>query len=515
MRKMQFLKPLSSLVLTTLVVFASAQKPGPTVSSESGALLAGAPQLITPAYMRMHHPEFLADLARRVSIGTAPKSSLINVAGANFTESLLSSNLRALPAPAKRGVIVSKVPELRAIYNFLGMPVAEQPGDYSPHSIEYDTMIPNEKETRSVNIMSRIDGTVAASITKFPGNFKILLMQSYNGLAPNQDGPLPVDLTSTNGTLAVTGGQNLSVVVQVGSATSGTFTADLHLVCNGNSVNAGQFWTLDIPLKIIVNDSFNYRAEYEGYNPQLLAFPGHNFSYQVKVTPINYKGPFNATLTTNAYGGLTAQPTTIHFGSNASVTATINCMCAAGSEIQDNVIMGTIIKSDNNESTLFWTQVDVVPFQMKVDYGTYSSNYNVSGYQSFGSVGSYQMTWSNATVLFDGTGNYQLLGTVTGTGGNGAESEPASAYTSLGWQPDFGVYMADYQGHFHGSYNQVSGNTHFIVSMWDDFVKGRIKSGIWFQPAHDTKYYNGNLPPIDKNGNFTAFEGVNIPIQHW
>ncbi len=89
------------------------------------------------------------------------------------------------------------------------------------------------------------------------------------------------------------------------------------------------------------------------------------------------------------------------------------------------------------------------------------------------------------------------------------------AYGNLGGSFGIGVYMADYHGNFHGSYGVTHGNSKFITAMGDDFVKGIIKSGVYVPDAHDPLDYNGNLPPIDKNGNFTAFEGKDIPIQKW
>src|ERR1700722_15142573 len=108
MRKMQFLKPLTLSAFVALVGMPSAQKtaaaqqtPGPTTSSEKITLAEGPPQLVTPAYLRMHYPEMLVNLAQQVSTGGAPKTSLVKLAGANFTESLLKANFAAIPPPPK------------------------------------------------------------------------------------------------------------------------------------------------------------------------------------------------------------------------------------------------------------------------------------------------------------------------------------------------------------------------------------------------------------------------------
>ncbi len=76
--------------------------------------------------------------------------------------------------------------EPHEIYHTMGMPVTVEPGDYSPHSIENDLLIPHERPAESVNIMSRIDGNVTATISQLPADFQLFRMQSYNGLAPGE-----------------------------------------------------------------------------------------------------------------------------------------------------------------------------------------------------------------------------------------------------------------------------------------------------------------------------------------
>jgi hypothetical protein len=127
-----------------------------------------------------------------------------------------------------------------------------------------------------------------------------------------------------------------------------------------------------------------------------------------------------------------------------------------------------------------------------------SSGYNVSGYQPFGSIGSFSMTWVKPQVLVDGAGNYTLLGTITQAGGG---AWPAN--NSGGPWAQFGIYFAVPGGLKHGTYGQGSGQTDWIKSNWANIANGTYPAGAWFDPGGCAKYYDGNLPPIGKNGTFT------------
>ncbi len=520
---MQNLKLLLPISLMALVVLSPAQKTAVATkqvqkapnSSQGSTGQVGPPQFVTPSYLRMNHSLFLASVARQVSEGKLPKTTLDNYAGENFSTKLLASNLGALPAPPPAGAPKTSTKARTilngGVYNLLGIPVTVGTNDYYPSSIDYDDMIPGEEETRSINVMSPTDGNVTATISKLPNDFQVLLMESYSGLAqngPNGASEVP-DLQSTNGTLAVTGGQNFSVVMQVGSAVSGTFTANLTLTCTGNSVNKGQFWTITIPMKIVVSDSNNYRAEVTGKVPKMVAFRNLPFKIQVKVSPINYRGPFTATLATTGDAGLTGNQITLKFNSSAAVDAIIPCMCPANAKFNENAEMATTITADNGQKTVFHTPVDIAPLQVKCDYGRYWSDFSYIGIPPFGSVGSFQMSWDHSSVLFDGEGNYALLGTVHSSFSG---DWPVSDYGAIA---PLGVYMADDQGHFHGSYNETSGKTDFIKNNWAAFTGGHLKTGIWFAPGYCADQYNYQLPPIDSHGNFMAYETSNIPVQHW
>ncbi len=517
MKNMHLIKSLLAFGLTALTLSSVARQTGttpqtPPDSRETIGAQVGKPQIVTHSYFRMHHPLFLASLAKQVAGGSASKEKLIRLAGPNFANVLLASNLSTLPTHTKGGATGGgKQPDKKIIMHNLGIPVTVGPSDYYPQSIDYSDLVPGEEETRSVNVMSPIDGTVKATVSKLPKDFQILLMESYSGLAANSsDGASEIpDLTSTTGSMPVTGGQNFSVVMQVGSAIPGTYTADLTLTCTGNSVNASQYWTIKIPMKIVVSAANYYRAEYQGTPPKLLVFPGTSFNIKAKINPINYHGPFKATIVTKGFSSdFSAETTTVSFNSNAPVTATIKCHCAGNTPFQENALLGSVITADNGQDTTFFTILDVAPFQVKVDYGNYSSSISYSGIPPFGSVGSFTMAWNNATVVFDADGDFTLVGTVDTTySGNWpvSEMDPIQA----------GVYIIDEQNQAHGSYDQISGQTDYIKSVWLPFSQGRLKSAVWFAPAHCAKYYNDGLPPIDANGNFFAFIGYNLLVHRW
>ena len=482
------------------------KKPADGTNTADVGVASGTPQVVLSGFFRIHHPEFLLEVARRVKSGQTSKLDLDRFAGPNMSALLLKSNLNKVPGAGQGGVKLS----LTTLSKLLDLPTQLSKNDYSPSKIEYDSMIPAEQEQTSVSFTSPIEGVVTAAVASLPNVFQIQRMQTLAGEAffgPSGIIEAPYQ-TSTTGTIPILSGQRMVLDMKVGPVQEGTYNTSLNVTCKGYETS----WQVSIPLKIVVSKSNEYRAVHQGFNPQGLAFPGRPFDIHVSLTPVNYRVPFAATITSICPSGITAQPTKVEFDSKATVNAVIHCQCAANAQMQDNQIMGCMITADNQQKTLFWPQIDIAPYQAIFKFHSMSSGFHAA---PLSSDPSFNMTWENPEVLVDGDGNFTCLGTVAGYPTGPYQANTAQTGNGHLFYVPFGIYFTDFHGVKQGSYNVAVGNANWIRTNWTDIVSGRLKAGAWFDPGGLFKYDWPHMVPL-VNGKFTLPGGQsNITVQAW
>ena len=485
----------TAALLVGLTAAANAQKPknaDSTAGSKSNqvAIVNGDGQVITTHYVRAHHSAMLLALAKQVQEGTASQDDLERYAGPSFAAALLKTDFRKPVPPTTRPPL--KTLHYSDVLTLLGQTTILGTNDYVPSKIEYDDMIPGEVEMRSVNITSPIAGTVAAHVSKLPADFNIMLMESYTGYAKSgPDGASQiVDKTSTTGSMDILSGQQFSVAMQIGSVAEGTYQAVLSVNCSGPSGS----WNVEVPMKIKVSKKNDYRAEYEGYNPQIVTFPGHDFVIKLPVKPINYRGPFSATLSCLCTPGLSAENVTIKFTSNKTVTAVMHCKCLPGAKYDPQASMAGAIVADNKEATFFWPMIEITPYQVQWKINELNSWYNNPGIPSFGAPSHFNYTWLHGGVIMDGEGHFAIAGEEHDNDTN--YNYQLAEEVKQGERVDLGIYFTDFQGLNHGSYNQITGTSKWIKSNWDLIFNGRLPLRAWYSPGTLMKYFDSELPPL-------------------
>lgn len=461
------------------------------------------PHFVTPGFVRMHHPEALAALALKVSKGNASKATLVNLAGPTLADSLLKSNLNALTGPKRTNL------ELKGLGALLNLPTQLAGADYNPHAVTYSNLIPGETQQESLSFTSPVEGTVTATVSANGDKFQVEQLQSLTGEAffGNQGTIMAPDQTTTGAPLPVKAGQQFTILMKFGAATAGTYAANLNVACS--SANGG--WQVTLPLKIVVSPNNNYKAAYTGFNPTIVTFPSRKFTLTIPITPLNYRAPFSATIQCTGPAGIKISDTPVHFNSAKPVNVTIHGDCEVGTQVQENAIIAGLISSDDNLKSLFWIQCDICPEAIQVSFGDIESYYHVSGFQTFGSVGSFDETWKNPAVVFEGDGHFTFLGTCRDNG-QGA-TYPLSSFLQEPGIP-LGVFLVDRHGVRHGSYNQLEGYSTWVRDNWDDVSNGRLKAGAYFIVGQMRKYYDGNLPPLD-HGAFTLPLKQPIVVTRW
>ena len=516
----------TAATLCLLVAAASAQANKATsteTSSGQTAPVQPKPQLITDRYLRLFHPEFLVHVANEVKSGRAPKSALDSFAGASLSASLLKADLTPLLGKQPNAVTGPKHHvSLSVLKGVGGPPMGSQNPFFEPQSIEYKYLVPNEEQWPSISFLAGGDGTVSASVTSHADVFVVAGLISYTGvIEPNTPNTVNVQdqVVPGNGALSVKAGQQCSVQVDMLSKTPGVFTTTLRVTGTAASCN----WYFDVPLKITVSNSNDYHVNVRvlGSTQQLISgatqfiFPetGKPLEMPLQLTPVNFKQPFDVELDGTDPTGLGWRKQ-VHIPSNKPVNVTVTVTYDPKKiKYQDYPYgLDNVAVADNGVVTNFYTFMDVLHYHLKISFGNVSNGYNVSGYQPFGSVGSFNMTWEEPGVLLDGSGDFWLQGTVY----DGAGYWPMSYWQTgmtHGTPIPFGVYLVDFKGVAWGSYNQTQGHSNWVHDHWDDISGGKYKSQRWFGPGHMRKYFDGNLPPL-VNGVFQEPIANGLPAIH-
>lgn len=512
----RFLAALVGVALLASSIHVQAQTPPSKGRSSATLVDAGEPIVVTHHYLWMHHPVALAQLAKQVKGGAADRGQLERLVGPSFAEILLNANLSTVPEAERHGktgrVAINDLGFLRG----LQWPTALSSKDYAPKKLNLDKMVPDVVQAANEYVTSPIDGTVTASIvpsaaSQGKATFWIAQLQSYTGIIKG-DSEVP-DQTSTGNTLPIKAGQNFIVSMQF-AAYAGTYSGDLHLDCAGPNGS----WSVVIPITMNVSSSNDYGVQLVGYNPQVTAFPGRPFNVTFTVKPINFRKPFFCFVKGPTTQGLaeSTDPTLTQFyvKSSAPMKVTIACTCAPNAPIQDYVDFTQMITADNNRSSVVYTNVSVVPYQITWHCHDLQSSYTAPLFNSFGAPGSFSETWLSPELVVDGLGNFTFLGKETDGSGSSWNFNPKWSTQDMGaWFS----YNDQTQGPTnYGSYNQISGVSQWLKKNWEMIFTGKAKLHFWYAPGPEAQYFDGNMPPLDKHGVFVMpLNGNNITIHKW
>ena len=514
----------SALCLLAGAVSAQTNKSNSTeTSTGQSAPVPVKPQIVTDRYLRLFQPEFLVGVADAVKSGRVPKSTLDSFAGASLSASLLKADLS--PFLAKQPIAKTGPKHhmsLSQLNGIGGPPMGTQNPFFEPKAIEYKYLMPDEEQWPTISFLAGGDGTVTAHVISHPDVFIVAGMTSYTGvIEPGASNTTNVadQYATGNGALPVKAGQQCSVQVDMLSHTQGLFSTTLRVAGTSASGN----WYFDVPLKINVSNSNNYHvdvvvlgstAKFSGGAVQYI-FPetGKPVQMPLLITPVNFKQPFDVELDGDdpTHTGWRQQ---VHIPSNKPVTVTVSVNYDPKKITYQDYPFGfnNYAACDNGVVTNFYTFMDVLHYNLKISFGNVSNGYHVSGFQTFGSVGSFDQTWEDPGVLLDGSGNFWLLGNVVDANGVWPMSYWQKNMT-FGAPVPFGVYLVDFKGVVWGSYNTTQGRSNWLYAHWDDISGGKYKAGRWFGPGHMRKYFDGNLPPL-VNGVFQEPIANGLPAIH-
>ena len=472
-------------------------------------------EMVTPHYIRVNHPSGLVQLAKQVKGGAAERAHLEQLVGPRFAETLMNSNLDAVSSGGKRGDRTGPLTTRHELHRTLHLPVQLTPLDYYPSRILCDKMVPDVVQPAAQYVTSPIDGTITASVVPSTSNgnnatFWIAQIQSLTGIVKN--GVEQIDQTSTSNTLPIKAGECCVVSLQLGGYV-GTFTADLHLNCTGPAGN----WSLVVPMKMVVSKANEQTVQIVGYNPQISAFRGQPFKVQFKVKAVNFRKPFFCFVSAPVGGGLaeTTDPTLSQFyvKDNKEMLVSIPCTCASNAPIADYVDFTQMIRTDSGMHAVVFATVNVSPYQLAFRCKeNLTCTYDPGIYVPFGSPGYFSQTWLNPEVIIDGTGHFAFLGQESDNSGNAWALNPS-------WVPGTGVWFVNHSQNLgtrnFGSYDKIVGTSNWIRNNWELIFTGQEKMVFYYALSTEAADFHGNLPPLNKQGEFTWPWKTPVTIHKW
>lgn len=384
------------------------------------------PRFITPAYIRMYHPEVILRIAAQVQAGKARISDLNGLVSPYLANYLVKANLKPLndrvmakaPAGASTGSLADGLPapEGSAItYDDIetagggpmiggsgggvsrgdsgGAGLTLPPADYSPHSVAQGPLRVNQVSWVPVTFTNPVTGSVTASLDNtYGGAAQVSSLDSYTGLMQRQaNGSLePIIDQQVNGgaSLDAKAGQDCAVSVRLQFPKAGDYS--FHLTVHGSAP-----WSVTVPIKVKVTQMGTSGAVAEADDADVTVIAGETGDLPITVKPIKFKNAFDVTISAKKLPkGITMDDVTVHVDRSGSVKAVLHVKADSSAvryraeQMDFNVAFG-------GEKTTLKSDVTVVPATCVYEFADCSS-------------GSY--TWSNCMFSCCADGSWNMGG---------------------------------------------------------------------------------------------------------
>lgn len=393
-------------------------------------------RFVTPAYIRMYHPEIIMSIATQVQAGKAKASELDGLVSPYLAGKLAAADLKPLsdrvktqaPSSGLSGSLADGLPAPTGsaiTYDDIekagggpmsgaggaagagsgnggnsGPTLTLPPADYSPHSVAQGPLRVGQTSWVAVKFTNPLAGTITATLDKtFNDAAEVNSVFSYTGLmqpTPPPNGPLaPVVDQEVKGAgpLEAKAGQDCAVYVKMKFPKVGDYS--LKLTIQGS---ASVPWSVIIPIKVKVTEMGTSGAVAETDDAMLTVIQGKTGNLPITIRPIKFKDPFDVKITAKKLPkGISVDDVTVHVDKNEKVKAILHVKADATAVKYRSEQMDLTVDFGGSEQTTLKSDVEVEAATAVYEFADKSSG---------------DMTWNNGMLSCSADGSWYMGGSI-------------------------------------------------------------------------------------------------------